>query len=145
MSAPRRDVRALAERVLRLEAEAILGVIPKLGESFERAVDLLRTCTGRVIVTGIGKSGHVGGKIAATLASTGTPAYFLHPAEHALARRTVASHHLAPHQGVDLALPRRLRRGLRRVPQMVRAVGTPDRHFGIWVGIRAGQLPWVYG
>jgi arabinose-5-phosphate isomerase len=81
MSAPRRDVRALAERVLRLEAEAILGVIPKLGESFERAVDLLRSCTGRVIVTGIGKSGHVGGKIAATLASTGTPAYFLHPAE----------------------------------------------------------------
>src|SRR5437016_5499154 len=78
---PRRDVRALAERVLRLEAEAILGVIPTLDERFERAVELLHTCAGRVIVTGIGKSGLIGRKIAATLASTGTPAYFLHPAE----------------------------------------------------------------
>src|SRR2546423_6309256 len=78
---PRRDVRALAERVLVLEAEAILGVIPTLDERFERAVELLHTCSGRVIVTGIGKSGLIGGKIAATLASTGTPAYFLHPAE----------------------------------------------------------------
>src|SRR5438477_2284245 len=78
---PRRDVRALAERVLRLEAEAILGVIPTLDERFERAVELLHTCSGRVIVTGIGKSGLIGRKIAATLSSTGTPAYFLHPAE----------------------------------------------------------------
>src|SRR2546423_10352200 len=78
---PRRDVRALAERVLRLEAEAILGVIPTLDERFERAVELLHTCSGRVIVTGIGKSGLIGRKIAATLSSTGTPAFFLHPAE----------------------------------------------------------------
>src|SRR2546421_328132 len=77
----RPDVRRLAERVLRLEAEAILGLIPKLDANFERAVELLRGCTGRVIVTGMGKSGLVGRKIAATLASTGTPAYFLHPAE----------------------------------------------------------------
>ena len=76
-----RDVRALAERVLRLEADAILGVIPKLDERFDTAVELLRACTGRVIVTGMGKSGLVGRKIAATLASTGTPAFFLHPAE----------------------------------------------------------------
>lgn len=73
--------RRLAERVLRLEAEAILGLLPKLNERFDRAVDLMRTCTGRVIVTGMGKSGLIGRKIAATLASTGTPAYFLHPAE----------------------------------------------------------------
>src|SRR5256712_2362042 len=78
---PRRDVRALAERVLRLEAEAILGVIATLDERFERAVELLQTCSGRVIVTGIGKSGLIGRKIAATLSSTGTPAFFLHPAE----------------------------------------------------------------
>jgi arabinose-5-phosphate isomerase len=77
----RRDVRVLAERVLRMEAEAILGTIPKLDERFVRAVDLLHRCTGRVIVTGMGKSGLVGRKIAATLASTGTPAFFLHPAE----------------------------------------------------------------
>jgi len=75
------DLRRLAERVLRIEANAILGLIPKLDERFERAVELLRACGGRVIVTGMGKSGLIGRKIAATLASTGTPAYFLHPAE----------------------------------------------------------------
>ena len=75
------DLRRLAERVLRIEADAILGLISKLDERFERAVELLRGCAGRVIVTGMGKSGLIGRKIAATLASTGTPAYFLHPAE----------------------------------------------------------------
>jgi len=75
------DLRRLAERVLRIEADAILGLIPKLDERFERAVELLRRCGGRVIVTGMGKSGLIGRKIAATLASTGTPAHFLHPAE----------------------------------------------------------------
>ena len=71
----------LAERVLRLEAEGILGLVPRLDARFLKAVDLLHDCRGRVIVTGMGKSGLVGRKIAATLASTGTPAYFLHPAE----------------------------------------------------------------
>jgi arabinose-5-phosphate isomerase len=75
------DLRRIAERVLRLEAEAILALVPKLDASFTRAVEMLRGCTGRVIVTGMGKSGLIGRKIAATLASTGTPAYFLHPAE----------------------------------------------------------------
>ena len=82
MSAERApDVRKIAERVFRLEADAILGLIPKLDERFEEAVEVLRGCAGRVIVTGMGKSGLIGRKIAATLASTGTPAYFLHPAE----------------------------------------------------------------
>jgi len=71
----------LAERVLRLEAEGILGLLPRLDTRFLKAVDLLHDCRGRVIVTGMGKSGLVGRKLAATLASTGTPAYFLHPAE----------------------------------------------------------------
>jgi len=75
------DLLRLAERVLRIEADAILGLIPRLDERFERAVELLRGCGGRVIVTGMGKSGLIGRKIAATLASTGTPAHFLHPAE----------------------------------------------------------------
>jgi arabinose-5-phosphate isomerase len=75
------DPRKIAERVFRLEAEAILGLIPKLDARFERAVEMLRGCGGRVIVTGMGKSGLIGRKIAATLASTGTPAHFLHPAE----------------------------------------------------------------
>ncbi|HZO41299.1 MAG TPA: KpsF/GutQ family sugar-phosphate isomerase [Methylomirabilota bacterium] len=82
MSADRTpNLRQLAERVLRIEADAILGLIPKLDVRFERAVEVLRACAGRVIVTGMGKSGLIGRKIAATLASTGTPAYFLHPAE----------------------------------------------------------------
>ena len=75
------DVRAIAARVLRMEADAILGLVGKLDARFERAVALLHECTGRVIVTGMGKSGIIGRKIAATLASTGTPSYFLHPAE----------------------------------------------------------------
>jgi arabinose-5-phosphate isomerase len=72
---------ALAERVLRLEAEAVLALTTRLDERFLAAVELLARCRGRVIVTGMGKSGLVGRKVAATMASTGTPAYFLHPAE----------------------------------------------------------------
>ena len=68
-------------RVLRIEAEAILALIPKLDERFDRAVGILRDCRGRVALTGMGKSGSVAQKIASTLASTGTPAFFLHPAE----------------------------------------------------------------
>jgi arabinose-5-phosphate isomerase len=75
------DPRQIATRVLRLESEAVLGLIGKLDARFDQAVHMLHGCSGRVIVTGIGKSGLIGRKIAATLASTGTPAYFLHPAE----------------------------------------------------------------
>ena len=70
-----------AKRVLRIEAEAILGLIEKIGTDFDRAVDILLHCKGKVVVTGMGKSGQVCRKISATLASTGTPAFFLHPAE----------------------------------------------------------------
>jgi arabinose-5-phosphate isomerase len=80
-AAPRIDLRAIAARVLRMEADAILGLVAKLDARFERAVTLLHECSGRIIVTGMGKSGIIGRKIAATLASTGTPSYFLHPAE----------------------------------------------------------------
>ena len=73
--------REIAKQVLRVEAEAIQGLIERLDERFDRAVDLILKSRGRVIVSGMGKSGLVGKKIAATLASTGTPAYFLHPAE----------------------------------------------------------------
>ena len=71
----------LARRVLKTEAAAILGLVDRIGDEFERAVQLLYECRGRVIVTGMGKSGIICRKIAATLSSTGTPAYFLHPAE----------------------------------------------------------------
>ena len=75
------DLRALAARVLTLEAEAILALVPRLDGRFDDAVSLLERCRGRVIVTGMGKSGIIARKIAATLAATGTPAHFLHPAE----------------------------------------------------------------
>lgn len=71
----------LARRVLETEAQAILGLIPLLDERFERAVDLLHGCAGRVVATGMGKSGIIAHKMAATFSSTGTPAVFLHPAE----------------------------------------------------------------
>jgi arabinose-5-phosphate isomerase len=72
---------ALARKVLETEAAAILGLVQHLDERFERAVDVIANCRGRVIVTGMGKSGIICRKIAATLSSTGTPAFFLHPAE----------------------------------------------------------------
>jgi len=73
----------MAKRVLRIEADAVAALIERIGADFERAVELILTRSGRVLVTGIGKSGHIGRKIAATLASTGTPAYFVHAAEAA--------------------------------------------------------------
>ena len=70
-----------ARRVLRIEASAIDSLIDRLDSSFDRAVELLFACKGRVAVTGMGKSGLIGRKIAATFSSTGTPSFFLHPAE----------------------------------------------------------------
>ena len=70
-----------AKEVLRIEAEAIGALIDRIGESFSRAVEMILKSEGRVVVTGVGKSGHIGRKIAATLASTGTPSLFLHPVE----------------------------------------------------------------
>lgn len=70
-----------ARRVLEIEAEAVASLIPRLGEEFVCAVDILYECQGRVVLTGMGKSGFIAKKIAATLASTGTPALYLHPAE----------------------------------------------------------------
>lgn len=71
----------MGRRVIRMEREALAESEGRLGESFARAVELLARCTGRAIVSGVGKSGFIGRKIAATLTSTGTPATFLHPSE----------------------------------------------------------------
>jgi arabinose-5-phosphate isomerase len=70
-----------AKRVLRIEAEAIAGLIDRLDERFEKAVEFLYACKGRVVVTGLGKSGLIGRKLAATFSSTGTPSFFLHAGE----------------------------------------------------------------
>ncbi len=79
VDAPR--AQALARQVLAIEAAAIAALAQRLSDRFVAAVDLVLNCRGRVVVVGIGKSGHVGGKLAATLASTGTPAFFVHATE----------------------------------------------------------------
>jgi len=73
------QVRAYATQCIREEAEATLNLINQLDENFDKAVSLMFNCTGKVIVTGVGKSGNIGAKIAATLSSTGTPAFFVNP------------------------------------------------------------------
>jgi arabinose-5-phosphate isomerase len=71
----------MGREALQIEARAVAALVNRLGDDFAIACRMLLACRGRVVVSGMGKSGHVGGKIAATLASTGTPAFFLHPAE----------------------------------------------------------------
>lgn len=61
------------------ESQALLELIPNIGESFDKAVEIILGCSGKLIVTGVGKSGHIGAKIAATLSSTGTPSFFINP------------------------------------------------------------------
>ena len=70
-----------AKNVLNIEATAIAALVDQIDEQFDLACELILQCTGRVVVVGIGKSGHIGNKIAATFASTGTPAFFVHPSE----------------------------------------------------------------
>ena len=71
----------MGRTALRIEAQAVAALVDRLGEEFAAACRIFLDCRGRVVVSGMGKSGHVGGKIAATFASTGTPSFFLHPAE----------------------------------------------------------------
>jgi arabinose-5-phosphate isomerase len=80
MSIKKND-RALARKVLKVEADAIRQLMGRIGPDFERALDLMECSSGRIVITGMGKPGLIGRKIAATMASTGTPSLFLHPAE----------------------------------------------------------------
>ena len=70
-----------AREVIRIEADAVLGLLDQLDQQIVIAAEAILSCTGRVVVSGMGKSGHVARKVSATLASTGTPAFFVHPAE----------------------------------------------------------------
>ncbi|MDX1505913.1 MAG: SIS domain-containing protein, partial [Spongiibacter sp.] len=72
---------ATAQRVIAMERDAVGTLATRIDDAFDKACELLLNCRGRVVVTGMGKSGHIGNKIAATLASTGTPAFFVHPGE----------------------------------------------------------------
>lgn len=73
------DIREIAKKCLQDEAQAVLNLIPQINESFDKAVDYMFDCKGHIVVSGVGKSGHVAAKIAATLASTGTPAFYINP------------------------------------------------------------------
>ena len=73
------NIRETGAQCIRDEAQALLELIPRMNEEFDRAVELMFRCHGKVIVTGVGKSGHIGAKIAATLSSTGTPAFYVNP------------------------------------------------------------------
>ena len=73
------NTKEIGIQAIKDEAEALLDLIPKMDDQFEKAVELMLNCKGKVIVTGVGKSGHIGAKIAATLASTGTPSFFINP------------------------------------------------------------------
>ncbi|MBR4265246.1 MAG: KpsF/GutQ family sugar-phosphate isomerase [Bacteroidales bacterium] len=74
-----KNILEMGKQCIRDEAEALLGLIPQMDDNFEKAVNMMFNCKGKVIVTGVGKSGHIGEKIAATLSSTGTPAFFVNP------------------------------------------------------------------
>src|SRR5690606_6549077 len=75
------DLIQSAQRAIQIEHNAIARLLERIDASFVKACDIILACTGRVVVTGMGKSGHIGNKIAATLASTGTPSFFVHPGE----------------------------------------------------------------
>jgi arabinose-5-phosphate isomerase len=75
------DFQSLGKAVLINEADSVRALVERIDASFSRACELILACKGRIVVTGMGKSGHIGNKIAATLASTGTPAFFMHPGE----------------------------------------------------------------
>ncbi len=77
----KRNTTELAREVLGIEARAVQSLAARIGDEFEEACRLCLACEGRIVVTGMGKSGHIGGKIAATLASTGSPSFFVHPGE----------------------------------------------------------------
>jgi arabinose-5-phosphate isomerase len=83
----------IAKRVLRQETEALNGLAQQLGQDFETAVEAILACNGRVVCCGVGKSGHIANKTAATLASTGTPAFFLHAAEAVHGDLGMVTHH----------------------------------------------------
>ena len=132
---------ALAKETFDIEAAAVLGLKSRVGPSFARAVDLILALQGRVVVMGMGKSGHIGRKIAATLASTGTPAMFVHPAEAShgdLGMITAADLVLAisnsgESQEMATILPVLKRLGAPMVAMTANGQSTMARHADVWL------------
>lgn len=88
-----KDITEIAQKVLDIEANAILKLKERINEDFHKACQIIHDCKGHVVVIGMGKSGHIGSKIAATLASTGTPAFFVHPSEASHGDIGMLTHH----------------------------------------------------
>jgi arabinose-5-phosphate isomerase len=142
---------ALARETFDIEAEAVLGLKGRVGESFARAVGMVLGLSGRVVVMGMGKSGHVGRKIAATLASTGTPAMFVHPAEAShgdLGMITAADLVLAisnsgESQEVAALLPVLKRLGTPLIVMAGNAQSTMAQHADVWLdtGVQKEACP----
>lgn len=140
-----------ARKVLEIEAEALSELLERLDASFVRAVDLLFACRGRVVVAGMGKSGIIGQKISATLSSTGTPSFFLHPAEalHGDLGRLVAGDVLVAlsYSGETEELLRLLDTVKRLAVPLISLTGNPASTLGqaseavIDVGIRKEACP----
>jgi arabinose-5-phosphate isomerase len=140
-----------ARKVLEIEAEALAELLDRLDDQFTRAVDILYACTGRVVVAGMGKSGIIGQKISATLSSTGTPSFFLHPAEalHGDLGRLVASDVLVAlsYSGETEELLRLLDTVKRLAVPLVAMTGNPASTLGqasdvvMDVGIRKEACP----
>lgn len=133
----------LAQAVIETEAAAVSALLNRIDDSFCRACEIMLDCKGRIVVIGMGKSGHIGGKIAATLASTGTPAFFVHPAEAShgdlgMIKKTdvvLVLSNSGETDEVNLILPVLKRRGVRIIAMTGSADSTLARHADIHLDV----------
>ena len=138
-----------AQDVLRMEAEAILELVPRVDENFAAAVKLILDCQGRTVITGMGKSGLIGRKMAATFASTGTPSFYLHPAEgiHGdLGMVTESDVVIALSNSGETGEVLNILPSLRRIgAKIIAMVGKPDSTLGknADVVLRPARLVWL--
>ena len=140
-TSPAQRAIALAQETLEIEASAVLGLKSRIGEDFAKAVDMVLAIRGRVVILGMGKSGHVGRKMAATLASTGTPALFVHPGEASHGDLgMITAHDLVlaisnsgESQEIAVLLPVLKRLGAPLIAMTGNAQSTMARHADLWL------------
>ena len=141
------DIITLAQAVIENEAAAVSALLDRMDESFCRACEIMLDCEGRIVVIGMGKSGHIGGKIAATLASTGTPAFFVHPAEAShgdlgMIKKTdvvLALSNSGETDEVNLILPLLKRLGVRIIAMTGNTDSTLARHADIHLDVSVAE------
>jgi arabinose-5-phosphate isomerase len=140
-------IMTLARAVIETEAAAVSALLDRIDDSFCRACEIMLECEGRIVVIGMGKSGHIGGKIAATLASTGTPAFFVHPAEAShgdlgMIKRTdvvLVLSNSGETDEVNLILPVLKRLGVRIIAMTGRKDSTLGRHADIHLDVSVDE------